>query len=106
MASLPSQKTVSTRISCYCVGMRDTGLLDELLDPFARCLDTESAQRVADFRIAPVIQERVDALAEKANEGALTDDERTDYEALINAADLIAILKLKARRNLTSSFHP
>lgn len=81
--------------------MSDTALLDQLLDPFSQCLDAESAQRVVEFGIAPAVQQRVNALAEKANEGALTDDERTDYEALINAADFIAILKIKARRQLT-----
>ena len=48
------------------------------------------------------MQERIDALAEQANEGTLSDDERLEYEALINAADFISILKLKARRQLGS----
>ena len=78
-------------------------LLGDVLDPLTRCLDAESAQRVAEFRIAPAVQERVDALAEQANEGLLTDDERAEYEALINAADFIAILKLKAQRSLRSN---
>jgi hypothetical protein len=86
--------------------MRDTALLDQLLDPFTQCLDAESAQRVIAFGIAPAVQQRVSALAEKANEGLLTDDERAAYEALINAADFIAILKLKAQRRLTSNAHP
>jgi hypothetical protein len=70
-----------------------------LLDPLTDCLDPESAQ---DFGIAPAVQQRVDSLAEKANEGVLTDDERADYEVLINATDFIAILKLKAQRGLAS----
>jgi hypothetical protein len=93
------------RIPCYCFCMSDTGLLDQLLDPFTQCLDAESAQRVIEFGIAPAVQEQVSALAEQANEGALTEDERIAYEALINAADFIAILKLKARR-LTSNVRP
>ena len=86
--------------------MSDTALLDELLDPLTRCLDPESAQRVAEFRIAHAVQERVAVLAERANEGALTENERADYEASINTADLIAILKLKARRSLNQKIHP
>jgi hypothetical protein len=39
-------------------------------------------------------------LAERANHGTLSDDERLEYEALINAADFISILKLKARLHL------
>jgi hypothetical protein len=40
-------------------------------------------------------------LAGRANEGLLDTEERAEYEALMNAADLIAILRLKARRHLT-----
>ena len=74
--------------------------LDDLFEPFSRCLDAESAQRVAEFRVAPAVQARIDILAERANNGALTDDERAEYEAFVNAADFIAILKLKAKRHL------
>ena len=83
--------------------MSDTALLDQILDPFTQCLDAASAQRVVEFGLAPAVQQRVDALAERANEGVLTEDERADYEALINAADFIAILKLKVQRRLTST---
>jgi hypothetical protein len=48
------------------------------------------------------VQARLDLLGEKANEGTLSDDERAEYEAAINAADDIAILKLKALRQLES----
>lgn len=75
-------------------------ILDGLLDPLSQCLDAESAQRVVDLRVAPVVQEKIDRLAEMANEGTLTDEEHAEYEALINAADFIAILKLKARQRL------
>ncbi len=74
--------------------------LDGLLEPLSRCLDPESARRVIDFQVDRPVQERIDALAEKANEGTLGDSERSEYEALINVADFIAILKLKARLHL------
>jgi hypothetical protein len=74
--------------------------LDGLLDPLSRCLDAASAQRVAEFRVPPPIQERIHLLAERANEGLLSQDERSEYEAVINFVDFIAILKLKARRYL------
>lgn len=75
--------------------------LDGLLDPLSRCLDAESARRLVDFRIEPSVEERIDVLAAQANEGGLSTDERDEYEALINAADFISILKLKARRHLS-----
>lgn len=77
--------------------------LDGLLDPLSRCLDSDSARRVAEFRVDPSVQVRIDILAERANEGVLNDDERAEYDAVINAADFISILKLKARRQLKSS---
>jgi uncharacterized protein YnzC (UPF0291/DUF896 family) len=55
------------------------------------------------LRVAPPVQERIDSLAEAANEGTLSDAELSEYEALINAADFISILKLKARQHLDSN---
>jgi hypothetical protein len=77
--------------------------LDGLLDPLSRCLDAESSRRVIELRIDPAVQSRIDALAERANNGVLSEEERVEYEAFINAADLISILKLKAQRHLDSS---
>ncbi len=75
-------------------------ILDQFLDPLSRCLDIESARRVLALDVPDSVQERVDTLAERANEGLLTDEERAEYEALINAEDFVAILKLKARGQL------
>jgi hypothetical protein len=80
--------------------MSATTVLDGLLDPLGRCLDAESARRVVELRVSPPVQQRIDTLAERANEGVLTSDEAAEYEALINAADFISILKLKARQHL------
>ena len=88
------------RRSCYRDEMSAASGLDGLLEPLSRCLDVESARRVVDFQIDAPVQERIDALAAQANEGALSDSERSEYEALINAADFISILKLKARLHL------
>jgi hypothetical protein len=53
--------------------------------------------------VAANVRERVDTLAARANEGLLSGDERAEYEAFVNASDLIAILKLKALRHLESN---
>ena len=50
----------------------------------------------------PAVQEWVDVLAEKANEGLLSEPERAEYEAYINTDDFISILKLKAKRSRPS----
>jgi len=77
-------------------------VLNALLEPLSRCLDAKSARRVAEFRVSPEVEEKIRILAEKANEGVLNEDERADYEAIINTADIISILKLKTERHLTS----
>ena len=79
--------------------------LDAVFDPLSRCLDAESARRIIEFQIGAPLQERIDVLAERANEGVLTETERSEYEALINAADFVSILKLKARQQLDSNIH-
>jgi hypothetical protein len=70
------------------------------MELLSRCLDAESARRLVAFQIDPPLEARIEILAEEANEGILTAEERSEYEALINAADFIAILKLKARQHL------
>lgn len=77
-----------------------TAALDGLLEPLAASLDSTALRRILEFRISPDVQARVDYLAERANDGKLTPDEDAEYEALIDAADLITILKLKAKRLL------
>jgi hypothetical protein len=74
--------------------------LDGFLDPLGRCLDAESARRVVELRVSPPVQQRIDTLAERANDGVLTSDEAAEYEALADAADFISILKIKARQHL------
>jgi hypothetical protein len=76
--------------------------LDGLFEPLSRCLDAESARRVVELQVAAPVQKRIDLLADRANEGTLSDSERSEYEALINASDFISILKLKARRYFES----
>src|SRR5437868_6151739 len=85
---------------CYGNGMVPENGLDGLFEPLSRCLDAESARRVVELQLAPSVQERIDTLATRANEGALSENEHSEYEALINASDFISILKLKALRYL------
>ena len=80
-------------------------VIDSLLDGVIRCLDTESAQRLAELAVDDQLQERVDILAERANEGILTPEERSEYETFVDVSDLIAILRIKARRALDSKQH-
>lgn len=80
----------------------DTAVLDALLDPFAASLTPEAARSIADYRADEKIQLLLDDLADKANEGLLSEQERNLYESYINVIDVIAILQAKARRVLAA----
>ena len=71
--------------------------LDGLLDPLTSALDPSALRQIVEFRISPEVEARVDYLAKRANDGELTLEEDAEYEALIDGADWITILKLKAR---------
>jgi len=80
--------------------------MDRVLDPLAACLNREAAMSIVALRIDPEIQSRVDVLAERANEGELTPEERAEYLSYVEAADMLAIFKLKARRHLQANGTP
>ena len=78
-------------------------LIGRFLEPVTCALNTKAAKALLDLQIDPIVQRRVDRLAEKANEGELTDAERDEYETYIIANDLVSIMQLRARRLVTSS---
>jgi hypothetical protein len=74
-----------------------TDVLDRVLDPFTHCLTPEVARRIAELRADSGTQARVEELADKANEGQLTDEERAEYDAYRSAFHFVTILQSKAR---------
>jgi hypothetical protein len=80
-----------------------TSVLDRLLDPVTECLTPDVAERIAALGLDTQTQIRLDELAEKANRGHLTEDERVEYEEYIEGLDLVGILKAKARKALQRS---
>ena len=57
-------------------------------------------RRLAQLQADTSLADRVDELASKAKEGELTGEERDEYEAYIEANNLLAILKAEARFRL------
>lgn len=76
-------------------------ILDRLLAPVGRLLTPEVARDLVQLRATPDVQERVDYLAERANEGQLTAEERAEYDSCIQALHLIAILQATAQTVLS-----
>jgi hypothetical protein len=52
------------------------------------------------LRADPELQARIDQLAEKSNEGALSPEERDEYASYVSFGTFIALLKAKARQLL------
>jgi hypothetical protein len=71
--------------------------LKRLLEPVAACLSREVAAKIADLQADEAIQSRIDYLADRANDGLLTDGEREEYSGCLQAIDVIAVLQAKAR---------
>jgi hypothetical protein len=71
--------------------------LAKILDPVAHCFTPEVAKRVVELRADPAVQARIEELAEKCNEGAITPEEMAEYDAYIQAMDVVAVLQKKAR---------
>lgn len=72
-------------------------ILSRLLDPVEKMMPVSFARELAAMRATPEEQDRIDELADKANDGLLNDEERSEYAAYIDAIDVISILQAKAR---------
>lgn len=63
-------------------------------------LTREMAEAIVNRQPDARLVARVAELGRKADDGTLTEEERDEYKDLIDAGDLIALLKTKARRFL------
>ncbi len=72
-------------------------ILSQLLEPVGQMMPVEFAQKLATMRASPEVQARIDELADRCTEGELTDKERAEYEAYVDAIDVISILQAQAR---------
>lgn len=73
-------------------------LLDKFFDPVVR--SPEVARELVKFEVDQEVQARVSELAHKTNEGTISNEEREEYRAFIEANDFIGVLQLKARHFL------
>ena len=76
--------------------------IDQLIEPVGQCLTAEVAERLISLRANPELQLEVDRLADKANRGTLTEDERTQYEQYVSFAQFVTLLQIEARDLLDS----
>jgi hypothetical protein len=75
-------------------------ILDRLLEPLGNAMPVDYAKALVDYRASRDVQARVDELADKCNEGELTDAERDEYDEYLQAFHVIGILQQNAKRVL------
>jgi hypothetical protein len=63
-------------------------------------LSPEAARSILQLKFQSRDQKRVDFLSSKAQEGALTSNERNELEEYIRVADMLAMFQSKARLSL------
>jgi hypothetical protein len=74
--------------------------LAQLMERTSGLLTPEIARELVEFRYDVQTQARISELAEKANEGLLTPQEREQYSLSIEVGDLIGIMIARARKLL------
>ena len=78
-------------------------VLERLLLPLEDCLNLDTAKRIAALRADAALQAEVDQLADKANAGTLTDDERSRYEQYIQFSQFVTLLQIRAREMIEAA---
>jgi hypothetical protein len=71
-----------------------------LVESFVQIFTPDRARLILNLRSSEAEQARVDDLARKANEGALTPEEAAEYDGYIRFGTRIGILQAKARHYL------
>ena len=77
-----------------------TAILNRLIQPNGGDLPPEAARSILTLEFSEFDHARMAELSVKAQAGALSADEREELGEYLRAGDMLAILKLKARRSL------
>ena len=85
----------------YNLIMVTTSYLDRLLEPLTNAFTPEVASAVLEIHVDSELEDHINELRRKANEGTLTAAEDAEYKDFVEAVDLISIMQAKARRSLT-----
>jgi len=78
----------------------DNEAFDRVVDPIFRGLSAEHLRHLTEVGADPQLEARVEELAGKCNEGELTDEERAEYEAYVQASRFISLMRAQAMKIL------
>jgi hypothetical protein len=71
---------------------------DLAIQPVISLFSRAQAAQIANYHLDEELQSRIEQLAEKANEGELTEAERDEYEGYAQANRFLAVLQATTRR--------
>lgn len=77
-----------------------TSILDYYFEPVTAMFNREMAEAIINRAPDPQLVARVTELGQKSDAGTLTEEEREEYKCIVDAGDMISLLKSKARRFL------
>jgi hypothetical protein len=77
-----------------------SSILDHYFEPVVPMFSREMAQAIVSQKPDPHIMARIAELGQKSAAGTLSDAERDEYKELVDAGDVISLIKSKARRFL------
>lgn len=83
--------------------MSPASYLDRFLEPVTDALTPDVARALAELRADAELQDRIDELRRKANEGTLTPEDEAEYKDFVEAVDVLSIIQAKARQSLTKN---
>jgi len=72
------------------------------VDPVFDLLTPEQAEKIAEYHADEALQRRIEWLAGRANEGALSDEESAEYQGYARANQFLSVLCAGVRRKLAS----
>ena len=81
----------------------DSKAFDRGSDPILRFFTREQARAIVQYRSDEALQQRIEELARKSNEGELTESERAEYEGYVRANKFVAVLQAKLRKLLRTT---
>jgi hypothetical protein len=79
-----------------------TAVLEQALEPIGGCLTRKAAGKLLRLKLGKKTQARLDVLADKCTEGALSTEERAEYESAVLTLELVTLLQAEARAFLAA----
>jgi hypothetical protein len=77
-----------------------TSIFDYYFEPVTALFNREMAEAIVNRKPDPRLVARVVELGRKSDDGTLTEEEREEYKCIVDAGDMISLLKSKASRFL------